>query len=146
MSSATRPLVHDAVGRPLPGIAPVAKKQGAYVANAIKAQVARKRAPPPFRYRDRGQLATIGRKAAVITFGRLHLKRWLAWWIWGVAHIYFLISLRNRLIVTTQWLWSYVRFERGERLIIGTQARPECDQTDTRTNTAPLPDGRQKAA
>ena len=104
MSSATRPLVHDAVGRPLPGIAPVAKKQGAYVANAIKAQVARKRAPPPFRYRDRGQLATIGRKAAVITFGRLHLKGWLAWWIWGVAHIYFLISLRNRLIVTTQWL------------------------------------------
>ena len=136
-------LAYDAVGAPLPGIAPVAKQQGAYVANAIKAQVARKGALPPFRYRDRGQLATIGRQAAVITFGRLHLKGWLAWWIWGVAHIYFLISLRNRLIVTTQWLWSYVNFERGARLITGTHMLLRSDRTQNRR--APAQDGKEAA-
>ena len=73
----------------------------------------------PFRYRDRGQLATVGRKTAIIAFGHLRIKGWLAWWLWGIAHIYFLISLRNRLIVMTQWLWSYVTFERGSRLITG---------------------------
>ena len=97
-------LAHDAVGAALPGIAPVAKQQGAYVADAIKARAAGKAAPPLFRYRDRGQLATVGRKAAVIVYKRLRLKGWLSWWIWGIAHIYFLISLRNRLLVTTQWL------------------------------------------
>ncbi len=59
-------------------------------------------------YRDRGLLATIGRKAAVIAYKRLRLKGWIAWWIWGAAHVYFLVSLRNRLIVVTQWLWSYL--------------------------------------
>ncbi len=125
-------LAHDAAGAPLPGIAPVAKQQGAYVADVIKAQVAGKARPGSFRYRDRGQLATIGRKAAVITFRRLRLKGWLAWWIWGVAHIYFLISLRNRLIVATQWLWSYVTFERGARLITGLHTNPGPDRLGRR--------------
>jgi NADH dehydrogenase len=111
------------------------------VADAIKARAAGKAAPPPFRYRDRGQLATVGRKAAVIAYKRLCLKGWPAWWIWGIAHIYFLIGLRNRLLVTTQWLWSYVTFERGARLITGTRAPPESDQTDTRTKNAPPKDG-----
>ena len=118
-------LAHDVAGEPLPGIAPVAKQQGAYVAEAIKARLLGKTAPPAFRYRDRGQLATVGRKAAVIAFGRLRLKGWFAWWIWGIAHIYFLISLRNRLIVMTQWLWSYVSFERGARLITGMRTKSE---------------------
>ncbi len=118
-------LAHDVAGEPLPGIAPVAKQQGAYVAAAIKACLAGKTEPLPFRYRDRGLLATVGRKTAVIAFGRLRLKGWFAWWIWGIAHIYFLISLRNRLIVMTQWLWSYVSFERGARLITGrSSSRP----------------------
>lgn len=112
-------LAHDAAGKPLPGIAPVAKQQGAYVADAIQARLAGKAQPPAFRYRDRGLLATVGRKTAVIAFGRLRLKGWFAWWIWGIAHIYFLISLRNRLLVMTQWLWSYASFERGARLITG---------------------------
>jgi NADH:ubiquinone reductase (H+-translocating) len=112
-------LAKDADGRPLPGIAPVAKQQGAYVAKVIAARVAGRPAPPPFRYRDRGLLATIGRRAAVIEYKRLRLKGRLAWWLWGIAHIYFLISLRNRLIVATQWLWSYVTFDRGARLITG---------------------------
>jgi NADH dehydrogenase len=122
-------LAHDVAGEPLPGIAPVAKQQGAYVADVIKAHLTGKPELAPFRYRGRGQLATIGRKAAVIAFGRLRIKGWLAWWIWGIAHIYFLISLRNRLIVVTQWLWSYVTFERGARLITGrpTRRRDEND-------------------
>jgi NADH dehydrogenase len=118
-------LSNDGTGIPLPGIAPVAKQQGAYVAKAITAQVAGKSALPPFRYRDRGQLTTIGRKAAVIVFKRVRLKGRLAWWIWGIVHIFFLINLRNRLIVATQWLWSYVSFERGARLITGMHKQTE---------------------
>ncbi|MGH8249311.1 MAG: NAD(P)/FAD-dependent oxidoreductase [Steroidobacteraceae bacterium] len=106
-------------GTPLPGIAPVAKQQGAYVARAILASLRGRDALAPFVYRDRGLLATIGRKAAVISYKRMRLSGWLAWWIWGIAHIYFLVSLRNRLIVVTQWLWSYAVFERGARLITG---------------------------
>ncbi len=109
-------------GTALPGIAPVAKQQGAYVARAIRARIEGRVAPPPFVYRDRGLLATIGRKAAVISYGRFRISGWLAWWIWGVAHVYFLVSLRNRLIVVTQWLWSYVLFERGARLITGSDS------------------------
>jgi NADH dehydrogenase len=106
-------------GSAQPGIAPVAKQQGAFVARAIAARLAGRPAPPPFAYRDRGLLATIGRKAAVIAYRKLRLKGWPAWWIWGAAHVYFLVSLRNRVLVVTQWLWSYLVFERGARLITG---------------------------
>ncbi|MCI0434177.1 MAG: FAD-dependent oxidoreductase, partial [Gemmatimonadetes bacterium] len=106
-------------GSPLPGIAPVAKQQGRYVARAIMAKISGRDAPPPFVYRDRGLLATVGRKAAVIAYRRIRISGWLAWWLWGAAHIYFLVNLRNRLIVVTQWLWSYAVFERGARLITG---------------------------
>jgi len=109
-------------GATQPGIAPVAKQQGAWVARAIAAQVAGRAPPKPFRYRDRGLLATIGRKAAVIAWRSLRLRGWPAWWLWGAAHVYFLVSLRNRLIVVTQWLWSYAFFERGARLITGLDA------------------------
>jgi NADH dehydrogenase len=106
-------------GVPQPGIAPVAKQQGVYVARAIRARFEGGAPPPPFVYRDRGLLATIGRTAAVIAWRRLRLRGWLAWWIWGAAHVYFLVSLRNRLIVVTQWLWAYLLWERGARLITG---------------------------
>ena len=106
-------------GAPQPGIAPVAKQQGAYVARAILARLAGRPPPPDFVYRDRGLLATIGRKAAVISYRGLCLRGWIAWWLWGAAHVYFLVSLRNRVIVVTQWLWSYLVFERGARLITG---------------------------
>lgn len=112
-------MVEDGRGGLLPGIAPVAKQQGAYVAGAIKARIDGGGDPPPFRYRNRGKLATIGRRAAVIEFGPVQLSGRIAWWIWGFAHIFFLISLRNRLIVAIQWLWSYLTFERGARLITG---------------------------
>ncbi len=105
-------------GRPLPGVAPVAKQQGAYVARLLLARRNGKTLPA-FRYRDFGSLATIGRKRAVIQMGRFRLEGFIAWLIWCVAHIYFLIGFRNRLIVATNWLWNYATFQRGTRLITG---------------------------
>jgi NADH dehydrogenase len=103
-------------GNPVPGIAPAAKQQGRYVAQAIKAR-RRGETPAPFRYKHAGSLAQIGKRKAVIDFGRIKLRGTLAWWIWGIAHIYFLIGLRNRLSVALSWLWIYVRDQRAARLI-----------------------------
>ncbi len=109
----------DAHGHPLPGIASAAKQAGHYVARLIRARVTGRPAPAPFRYRHLGNLATIGRKAAVADFGRLHLSGRLAWLLWGLVHIYFLIGFRNRLVVSLDWLWAYLTFQRGARLITG---------------------------
>jgi NADH dehydrogenase len=136
-------LTYDAAGASLPGIAPVAKQQGAYVAAAIQARLSGQCAPPVFHYRDQGLLATVGRKTAVIAFGRLRLKGWFAWWLWGIAHIYFLVSLRNRLIVMTQWLWSYVSAERGARLITGLHSDLGSDRLRRLEGNAGLPDERK---
>ncbi len=104
-------------GKPVPGIAPAAKQQGSYVARVIKARLAGQPRPGPFRYRHQGNLATIGRRAAVIDFGRVKLKGALAWWIWGIAHIYFLIGTRSRLAVAWSWLWIYMSGQHSARLI-----------------------------
>jgi NADH dehydrogenase len=103
-------------GKPVPGIAPAAKQQGRYVADAIKARL-RGDTPAPFRYKHAGSLAQIGKRLAVIDFGRIKLRGTLAWWIWGIAHIYFLIGLRNRLSVAISWLWIHARDQRAARLI-----------------------------
>jgi len=103
-------------GDPVPGIAPAAKQQGRYVAGAIRARLAG-RTSPPFRYKHAGSLAQIGKRLAVIDFGRIKLRGALAWWIWGIAHIYFLIGVRNRLSVAINWLWIYARDQRAARLI-----------------------------
>ncbi|MBV8397901.1 MAG: NAD(P)/FAD-dependent oxidoreductase [Acetobacteraceae bacterium] len=108
---------------PLPGVTPVAKQQGAYVARVIAARLAGKSAPVPFRYRGFGNLATIGRKEAVADFGRLKLTGRLAWLVWGAAHIYFLVGFRNRIAVAVDWLWSYLTYQRGARLITGEEMR-----------------------
>jgi NADH dehydrogenase len=105
-------------GMPLPGVAPVAKQQGAYVAALVKAR-AEGRALPPFRYRDFGSLATIGRKRAVAQLGSVKLHGFVAWLLWSVAHIYFLIGFRNRAVVAMNWAWNYLTFQRGTRLITG---------------------------
>ncbi len=110
-------LVKQADGKPVPGIAPAAKQQGSYVARVIKARLNGKPAPAPFRYHHQGSLATIGRRAAVIDFGRFKLKGGLAWWIWGLAHIYFLIGTRSRLAVAWSWLWIYLSGQHSARLI-----------------------------
>jgi NADH:ubiquinone reductase (H+-translocating) len=105
-------------GKPLPGVAPVAKQQGIYVAALLRAR-AEGRTLPPFRYRDFGSLATIGRKSAVMELGRIRISGFVAWLLWCVAHIYFLIGFRNRAIVALHWAWNYITFQRGTRLITG---------------------------
>jgi NADH dehydrogenase len=110
-------------GKPVPGVAPVAKQEGAYVGKLIAARVGGGAPPPPFRYRDYGNLATIGRKAAVIDFGWIHLRGFIAWMIWTLAHVYYLIGFRNRLVVALNWLWAYFTFQRGARLIVGRPRR-----------------------
>jgi NADH:quinone reductase (non-electrogenic) len=114
-------LAQAADGRRLPGVAPVAKQQGRYVARAIASRVAGRAAPPPFAYRDPGNLATIGRKRAVIEFPFLTLRGWLAWWIWGIAHIYFLVGVPSPVMVSLRWLWEYFTYGRGARLITGSE-------------------------
>jgi NADH:ubiquinone reductase (H+-translocating) len=104
-------------GKPVPGIAPAAKQQGSYVAKVIKARLEKKRAPEPFHYKHQGSLATIGKRAAVIDFGKIKLKGGLAWWIWGLAHIYFLIGTRSRFAVAWSWLWIYLSGQHSARLI-----------------------------
>jgi NADH:ubiquinone reductase (H+-translocating) len=114
-------LVTGGGGEPLPGVAPVAKQQGAYVARVIAAR-AGGRSVPPFQYRDFGMLAVIGRSRAVAQFGRIKLRGRPAWLLWCFAHIYFLIGFRNRLLVMLNWAWNFLTFGRGARLI--TDGRP----------------------
>ena len=113
----------DGPDGPLPGVAPVAKQQGVYVAKVIAARLAGKPAQSPFRYRNAGNLATIGRKAAVVDFGWIRLTGRLAWLVWSIAHIYFLIGFRNRMAVAVDWFWLYLTYQRGARLIVGDDPR-----------------------
>jgi NADH dehydrogenase FAD-containing subunit len=108
-------------GKQAPGVAPAAKQMGAYAASVIKARVERASPPPPFRYRHEGSLATIGRNNAVADFGWMTLS-WPAWLVWGVAHIFFLIGFRSRIVVALDWLWAYVTFRRGARIILAETA------------------------
>ena len=109
--------VRDAADKPVPGIAPAAKQQGAHVARLIRQQLAGRPSHAPFRYRHAGNLATVGRSAAIVDLGRLQLTGALAWWVWGIAHIYFLIGTRSRLAVAYSWLWSYLTGQNSARLI-----------------------------
>ncbi|TPJ69760.1 NAD(P)/FAD-dependent oxidoreductase [Mesorhizobium sp. B2-7-1] len=104
-------------GKPVPGVAPSAKQEGKHVAATIRARLAGDTATHPFQYRHAGDLATIGKRAAAIDFGWIKLTGWLAWWLWGIAHIYFLIDFRNRLAVSLSWLWIYLTGQRSARLI-----------------------------
>jgi NADH dehydrogenase len=112
----------DEAGKPLPGVATVAKQEGKYVARWLLARLAGKPALPPFRYRDYGELATVGRNFAVVDFHWLKLKGRIAWLVWSVAHIYFLIGFRNRIAVALDWIWAYLTFQRGARLITASDA------------------------
>jgi NADH:ubiquinone reductase (H+-translocating) len=107
-------------GAPVPGVAPAAKQMGSYVGRLIDARVRGRSFSSLFRYRNHGNLATIGRAAAVADFGWLRLSGFPAWVLWAAAHVWFLIGWRNRLVVALNWLWNYVTFERGARLIAGS--------------------------
>mgnify|MGYP001161913453 CR=1 FL=1 len=104
-------------GKPVPGVAPAAKQAGKHVARIIMRRLAGDTAPRPFRYQHAGDLATIGKSSAVIDFGWLKLKGWFAWWVWGLAHIYFLVETRTRIVITLSWLWIYLSGQRSARLI-----------------------------
>jgi len=104
-------------GRPVPGIAPAAKQMGRYVGKVIAARVQGRPPLAPFAYHHLGDLATIGRKSAVVKLGVFQLTGFIGWLFWSAVHIYFLIGLRNRFVVALNWLWSYLTFQRGARLI-----------------------------
>jgi NADH dehydrogenase len=110
-------------GKPLPGVAPVAIQQGRHVARNVDSDLAG-RPREAFRYRDKGNLAVIGRASAVASFGRLRISGFLAWLAWCFVHILFLIGFRNRAIVLFEWAWSYLTDQRGARLITGPVDRP----------------------
>jgi NADH:ubiquinone reductase (H+-translocating) len=105
----------------VPGLAAAAKQEGAYVATAIKAKVADRLKPEPFEYRNLGNLATIGRNAAVVDFGKVRLTGFVAWLFWSLVHIYFLVGFRSRATAFLDWIWTYLTFERGARLITGVR-------------------------
>lgn len=114
--------VIDADGNPVPGIAPAAKQMGEHAARAILAHLDG-RSVPPFTYRHLGNLATIGRKAAVADFGRIRLSGFAAWLVWSVAHLWFLVGFRNRAVVFMDWALAYLRYDRSARLITDRHER-----------------------
>ena len=109
--------VKDKNGHPLPGLAPVAKQEGKFVAEVIKKNIFNDKTQNKFYYKNRGYLATIGRSKAIVDFGWFALKGRIGWIFWSFIHIYFLIGFRNRLMVFTNWVWSYLTFSKGARLI-----------------------------
>jgi NADH dehydrogenase len=109
-------VAHD--GRAVPGVAPAAKQMGTHAARMIRARTAGA-ATTPFRYRDYGNLATIGRMAAVVDLGKLRLSGATAWLFWLWAHVFFLIGFRNRIVVMVEWIWSYFTYQRHARIILG---------------------------
>jgi NADH dehydrogenase len=113
--------VQQSDGTLVPGIAPAAKQQGRFVAKVIAERLKGKRDAKEFQYRHAGHLATIGRRSAVIEFRLLKIRGWLAWWFWGVAHIYFLVGVPSPLVVSIRWLWEYITYGRGARLITGVE-------------------------
>ena len=108
-------------GSPVPGIAPAAKQEGMFVAETIRRRLDGRTESQVFRYHHQGSLAQIGKRKAVIDFGWVKLRGSIAWWLWGIAHIYFLVGVRSRLSVALNWLWIYTRNQRGARLITRTE-------------------------
>ena len=128
--------VKRADGTPVPGVAPAAKQMGRAVAASIRARL-RGNPTSPFRYRDFGNLATIGRMAAVVDLHGFRLSGLLAWWFWLAAHVFFLIGFRNRLVVLLNWAWAYWSYQRAARIILGTGEPAAADTLDGGTPPPP---------
>ena len=131
-------------GKRLPGVAPVAKQQGAYVATVLMARLTGQQAPPPFKYADQGQLAMVGRSAAIADLGRVKMTGVLGWLLWSIIHLYFLIGAKNRVAVYLSWVWAWLTYGRGARLITGVspQVREEFAYLDQVANhRSTLPEG-----
>jgi NADH dehydrogenase len=129
----------QADGRPVPGVAPAAKQMGKHVAAILRARLENKPAPGPFKYQDFGNLATIGRMAAIVHLGRLQLSGVLAWWFWLAAHVFFLIGFRNRVVVLLNWAVAYWSYQRSARIIFGDDRE---DRRGKAIPSAPDPDER----
>ena len=127
--------LNDENGKMLPGVAPVAIQQGDWVAETIGRDLEHQ-PRRNFHYHDKGSLATIGRAAAVAQFGKFELSGYFAWLAWLFVHILFLIGFRNRLLVMIQWSWSYLTYERGARLITGSDQLPGWTQSQSQPETA----------
>ena len=112
-------------GKPLPGLGAVAKQQGEYIAKLIRARIESHSSPGPFRYVDYGTMATIGRKSAVADLGFVKLSGSIAWWLWGLVHVSFLVDVRSRIAVVFDWFWSYLTYNRSVRLITTTEGHPD---------------------
>jgi NADH dehydrogenase len=107
----------DGHGQLLPGLAQVAKQQGIHLGRGLARRIASGKPIPPFRYKSRGNTAVIGRHAAVFDFGRWQMKGRIAWLLWAFIHVYLLVGFEHRILVSVQWLWRYLTYERGARLI-----------------------------
>ena len=121
-------LAMDAAGSPLPALAQVATQQGAHLGRSLREHLSNGRPLAPFQFRNRGNTAIIGRHAAVFDFGWWQLKGRFAWLLWAIIHVYLLVGFDNRLRVSLQWLWAYITYERGARLIMSdarSKALPE---------------------
>lgn len=116
----------DKNGLTIPGVAPAAKQAGRYAGKVIKSRLHGKKPPKPFGYVNYGTMATIGRHAGVADFGWVRFKNHIGWWLWGIVHIFFLIDFRSRVVVSLNWLWSFITYKRGARLITGN--KPENPQ------------------
>jgi NADH dehydrogenase len=117
-------LVLGADGKPVPGVSPAAMQMAGHVARIIEGELASSgggAARPPFRYRDKGSMATIGRSAAVAQVGRFHFSGLTAWLAWLVIHLIFLVGFRNKIAVLFQWFYSYVTYKRGARIVVGAK-------------------------
>ncbi|EPR17862.1 FAD-dependent pyridine nucleotide-disulfide oxidoreductase [Sphingobium indicum IP26] len=128
--------MNDEAGQPLPALAQVAQQQGRYLGQSLSREFTGRAPLPPFRFRDRGNTAIIGRNAAIFDFGKRRLKGRLAWLLWAIVHVYLLVGFEKRLLVSIQWLWRYFTYQRGARLI--TQPPPPLSQG--------LPDQGKRAA
>jgi NADH dehydrogenase len=117
-------LARNEKGQPLPGLAQVAQQQGQYLGRALRNRLLRGEEPLPFRFRNRGNLAVVGRNAAVVQWDSVQLKGFVAWVFWSVAHVYLLVGFQNRLLVSLRWLWAYVSRRRGSRIIPESLGRP----------------------
>jgi NADH dehydrogenase len=111
--------LQQANGKPVPGVAPAAKQMGTYIAQVLRARFAGGKAPPPYRYRDYGNLATIGRRAAVVDLHGFKFSGYPAWVFWLVAHVFFLIGFRNRVVVLLDWAMAYWTYQRNARIVLG---------------------------
>ncbi|MGO7091832.1 NAD(P)/FAD-dependent oxidoreductase [Rhizobium leguminosarum] len=127
-------------GKPVPGIAPAAKQMGAYVAKVIGAHAAQKPPPPPFRYRHQGDLAVVGRSAAVVRIGKISLTGFTGWIFWSLVHVMFLIGFRSKTSVALDWIWAFVTRQRSARLISDGDASPLATSASSDVQLSPKRD------